>query len=78
MLDNIRDQASFQDDEEEADDLNELNPPKTRKPRQSFDQIIGMSAMQRFALAVILLVMVCLLGTMFLLLSGKMVPSFLF
>ncbi len=74
MLDNLRDQTSFQEEDEPLDP----NAPKPPKPRRSFDQITGMTAQQRFALAVMLSVVVCLLGTMFLFLSGKMVPSFMF
>ena len=70
MLDNLRDQASFQEEEEPLDP----NAPKPPKPRRSFDQITGMTAQQRFALAVMLSIMVCLLGTVFLLISGKIVP----
>ena len=77
MLDNLRDQTSFQEEEEPLDP-NAPKPPKPRKPRRSFDQITGMTAQQRFALAVMLSIMVCLVGTMLLLISGKMVPSFLF
>ncbi len=77
MLDNLRDQASFQEEEEPLDP-NAPKPPKPRKPRRSFDQITGMTAPQRFALGVMLSVMVCLLGLMLLVISGKMVPSFLF
>ncbi len=77
MLDNLRDQASFQEEEEPLDP-DAPKPPKPRKPRRGFDQITGMTAKQRFALAVMLSVMVCLLGLMLLVISGKMVPSFLF
>jgi hypothetical protein len=77
MLDNLRDQASFQEDEE-LQDSNPPRPPKPRKPRTGFDKITGMTAMQRFALAVMLSIMVCLLGTMLLLISGKIVPPFMF
>ncbi len=52
-------------------------PPRSVNRVRSFDQITGMTAQQRFILAVMLLVMVCLLGTMFLVITGKMVPSFL-
>ena len=76
MLDNIRNQATFQ--EEEPLDIDAPKPPKQRKPRPNLDRITGMNAKQRFALAVMLSIMVCLLGTMFLLISGKMVPLFLF
>ena len=73
MLDNLRDQATFQEDEEflksEAAKL-----PKPRRPRRSFDQITGMTAQQRFGLVIMLALMVCVLGAMFLFLSGKMVP----
>ena len=74
MLDNLRDQASFQEEEEPLDP----NAPKPRKPRRSFDQIIGMTAPQRFSLAVMLLIIVSLLGVMFLLISGKMVLPLIF
>jgi hypothetical protein len=91
MLDNLRDQASFKE-VEEPPDTNTPDTPKPpkppkrsklrmprmpRMPRRSLDQITGMTAQQRFALAVMLLVIVCLLGTMLLLISGKMVPSFM-
>jgi len=77
MLDNLRDQASFQE-EEELLDPNAPNLSNPRKPRRNFDQITGMTAQQRFALAVMLSIIVCLLGTMLLLISGKMVPPFMF
>jgi len=76
MLDNLRDQASFQEEEEPLN-VKESKPPKPRIQLRSIDQITGMNARQRFVLAVMLLIMVCLLGTMFLLISGKVVPPFL-
>ncbi len=88
MLDNLRDQASFQDEKQPPDQIKikEPKPPKPPKPpgprqrRQyrSFDDITHMSARQRFALAVMLLIIVTLLGTMLLIISGKIVPSFLY
>jgi hypothetical protein len=74
MLDNLRDQISFQEEAEPLDP----KAPKPPKPRRSFDQITGMTAQQRFALAVILTIVVSLLGAMLLVISGKVVPSFLF
>jgi len=76
MLDNLRDQSSFQE-EETPPDPNESKPPKPRMQIRSIDQITGMSARQRFTLAVMLLIIVGLLGTMLLLISGKIVPSFM-
>ncbi len=77
MLDNLRDQASFQEEEEPLDP-DAPKPPKLRKPRRSLDQITHMTAQQRFALAVMAIVIVFLLGTLLLVISGKIVPSFLF
>jgi hypothetical protein len=80
MLDNLRDQATFQEEEKPLDS-NAPKPPKQRKPykpRRSFDQITNMTAPQRFALAVMLFIIVCLLGWMLLLISGKVFPSFMF
>jgi len=77
MLDNLRNQASFTPDEEPPDP-NAPEPPKPRKPRRSFDQITGTTARQRFILALMLVVMIGLLGTMFLVISGKVVPSSIF
>jgi len=74
MLDNLRDQSSFQEEE----DALETNTPKPPSQRHGFDRITGTSARQRFALAVMLSIMVCLVGTMLLVISGKMVPEFLF
>ena len=77
MLDNLREQASFTEEEQPLDP-NAAPLPKPPKPRRSFDQITGMTAQQRFALVVMLLVMVCLLGVILLFLAGKMVPSFMY
>lgn len=103
MLDNLRDQASFTEEEEPPDPKKskqptqplqppqpkQLKPPKQPKPpkppkqsrqrkqSRSFDQVTHMTAVQRFTLAVMLLIIVSLLGTMFLLISGKIVPWFI-
>lgn len=79
MLDNLRDQATFQEEEKPLDS-NAPKPPKQRKPykpHRSIDQITNMTAPQRFALAVMLFIIVCLLGWMLLLISGKVFPSFM-
>ena len=74
MLDNLRNQSSFQPEEEPS--ANTPPPPPLRGQRKTLDQLTGMKAQQRFALAVMLLVMVCLLGFVLLLVTGKMVPPF--
>ena len=67
MLDNLRDQSSFKE-EEPVPEMQE--PSKTPKRRKTLDQITGMTAGQRFFLSLMLLVMVCLLGTMALIVTG--------
>lgn len=79
MLDNLRNQSSFQPDEEEPQELVQPEKPKKPpRPRRSFDQVTGTTAKQRLVLAVMLLVMVCLLGVILLVITGKVVPPIQF
>ncbi len=82
MLDNLRSQTSFEPGpEEEPEPFEPEKTPKKkprpapppRPPRRSLDQITRMKAPQRFMLAVMLAIVVCLLGTALLVLSGKVV-----
>jgi hypothetical protein len=76
MLDNLRNEATFQPDEEEPLET-PPEEPKLPKPRRSIDQITGTTDKQRLMLAIMLLVMVCLLGVLALVVTGKVVlPSF--
>jgi hypothetical protein len=77
MLDNLRDQASSspyfqQDDEPLPEPQGPVGPP----PRRSIDQITGMTAQQRFIIAIMLLVVACLLGSMALMVTGRFVLPF--
>ena len=74
MLDNLRDQAASSQFEEEVVPVQEEVEP----PKPSLDQVLGMNAQQRFFLSVMLLFVVCLLGVMFLFVTGKIVPPFLY
>ena len=70
MLDNLRDQAAsspyFQEEEPIVEQVLEAPPPK-----KTIDQISGMTAKQRFIISVMLLIVVCLLGVMALLVTGR-------
>ena len=70
MLDDLRNQATFQPDEEEPLEPSQPEENKPRKPRRSIAQITGTTDKQRFLLAVMLFVMVCLLGAILLVLTG--------
>lgn len=80
MLDNLREQASssayFKEDED-APAFEEKPAVVIPRARRTFDQVTGTTAQQRFMLAAILLVMFCLVGAMFLVLSEKIVLPFL-
>jgi len=73
MLDNLRNQATFEPEEEEP--LVPIKPekPKPSKPRRSFDRMTGTTDKQRLLLALMLLIMICLLGVIFLIITGKVV-----
>ena len=73
MLDNLRDQTSFKEEEPVPEAQEPSRAPKRRK---TLDQITGMTAGQRFFLSLMLLVMVCLLGTMALIITGTVYLPF--
>jgi hypothetical protein len=75
MLDNLRSQASFK--EEEPLDQPAPKPPKQRKPRRSINQITGTTPPQRFILAVMFFIVFCLVGITVALISGRIVVPFL-
>ncbi|MGE5249931.1 MAG: hypothetical protein ACM3QS_06910 [Bacteroidota bacterium] len=72
MLDNLRDDASsspFFEDDNPSPELNfeAVPPPRVRRGR-----FLGMTPFQRFIIAVMLMLMVCLVGAMLLLVTGRM------
>jgi uncharacterized membrane protein len=79
MLDNLRGQDSsplFQDEDDVNDENFDpgLDNKKVHKTNRKF---LGLSSIQTFILLIMMLLVVCMLGTMFLLVTGKIVPSFL-
>jgi hypothetical protein len=75
MLDNLRDQASsspfFEKEEPVVEKV--IEEPARKK---TIDEITQMNAKQRFILAVMLLMIVCLMGVMVLLVTGRFVLPF--
>jgi hypothetical protein len=74
MLDNLRDSASqspfFQEDQ------TPLEPKDSRgRKRRSDGRFLGMSPAQRFMLALLLFLMVCVMGSFLLLVTEKIVPT---
>jgi magnesium-transporting ATPase (P-type) len=70
MFDNLRDDAasSFYEEDTVPPEEVEVVVPKKRKPQS---KILGMTPVQRFVIAVMLMIAVCTLGTMCLLLTNK-------
>ena len=72
MIDNLRDDSSFYEDDDDIFSSEEETEAVVETPRRRVDgKLLGMTAMQRFIIAVMLMVAVCTLGTMCLLLTGK-------
>jgi hypothetical protein len=72
--DSFRDQADdnvFVEPEKPAAEADGSFSPRRRRRRGNF---LGMTAMQRFIIAVMVLMMVCLLGTFCLLVTQRIVP----
>jgi len=72
MFDNLREDASsspyFQDDAKFSTAAGTASEPATSRPRKLF----GMTPVQRFIIAVMLAIVVCNLGLMCLLITGRM------
>jgi hypothetical protein len=70
MLDDLREQAAsspfMPDDEPEIRGSQPRRPASRRKK-----QFLGLTPVQRFIMAVMLMLTVCLLGAMFLVITGK-------
>ena len=79
MFDNLRDSADSSFYEEEQNDISSA-PAPSRKPASaprrrrssSNGQFLGMSAQQRFILAVMLMLTVCIMGTLAMFVTQKM------
>jgi hypothetical protein len=70
MFDNLRDDAESSFYEEETLPPDEVLVAPAPK-RNSSGKLLGMTPVQRFIIAVMLMIAVCTLGTMCLLLTGK-------
>jgi hypothetical protein len=70
MLDNLRDDAGsnfYEEEELSPEAVTAALPPKRRKN----GKFLGMTPIQRFIIATMLMIAVCALGTMCLLLTNK-------
>lgn len=80
MFDNLRDSADSSFYEEEPNDLYKEPTPSSKKTasaaprnrRSNNVRFLGMTAQQRFLVALMLMFTVCIMGTLALLILGKM------
>ena len=74
MLDDLREQAS--DSDFYMVDENEFEYNDVKASRQPVRLFLGMTPIQRFVIAVMVLMMVCVLGSFFLLVTEKIYLPF--
>jgi hypothetical protein len=77
MFDNLRDDSSFYEEEPngtyQEPEAQALPVPATRRgSRRRKARMMGMTAQQRFLLAVMLLITVCVMGVLAMMLTGRM------
>ncbi len=72
MLDNLREETSFQPDDE-TNPSGSFDKPRPRTRRKTIDQVTGTTGFQRFVLSFMLFSMVCLIGVLILIVSGKVI-----
>ncbi len=81
MFDNLRDSADSSFYEEEPNDLykepvpqpsKKAAPAPSQKRRSNNARFLGMTAQQRFLVALMLMFTVCIMGTLAMLILGKM------
>lgn len=72
MFDNLRDSTPPFYEEEQSDLYNEpsVQPVASRRRRNA--RFLGMTAQQRFLVAVMLMFMVCIMGVLAMFVTGKM------
>lgn len=75
MLDDLRNSSSFLDDEEPQNQEPETNRVRPVYQRRK-DTFLGMTAQQRFIVALMLFLMVCVLGAVALVISGSVILPF--
>jgi hypothetical protein len=71
MFDNLRDDAASSFYEEDTQPPDEGVKVAVAPRRKSSGKLWGMTPLQRFIIAVMLMLTVCILGTMCLLVTGK-------
>jgi hypothetical protein len=71
MFDNLREEASFYEEDQAqfqpAAGTEALHAPEARRSRR----FLGMTSMQRFVIAFMLMIAVCVIGALCLLVTGK-------
>jgi hypothetical protein len=73
MLDDLRNSSSFIDDEPPAEQEPVQRRTTRRRQKETF---LGMTAQQRFIISLMLFLMICVMGTFALVISGSITLPF--
>lgn len=68
MLDDLRNSATYEDEPESSEEYDYYEDAEEKRA------FLGMTAGQRFVIALVLLLMVCVLGSFCLIVTEKVVP----
>jgi hypothetical protein len=71
MSDTFRDDTTSLFDDDDFEEIEEESAPAIRQDRKPRGKFLGMTSFQRFIIAVMLMIAVCMLGTMCLLITGR-------
>ncbi len=71
MLDDLRNSASFLDEEETKPQEEKVVIPHTIRRKRKQQRVLGLTAQQRFIISLVLFAMVCLLGVIALSVAGR-------
>ncbi len=71
MFDNLREQANAAPFYENEAQFQSVEEPASAATGGGQGRLLGMSPIQRFIISVMLMIMVCTIGAMFLLVTGK-------
>ena len=71
MFDNIRGETTSLFNDDDFEEVVEESAPEISRERSKPGKFLGMTSFQRFIIALMLMITACILGTMCLLLAGK-------
>ncbi|HJS19557.1 MAG TPA: hypothetical protein VJ785_12480 [Anaerolineales bacterium] len=72
MFENLRDSSYYDDEQNDLTPEPQVKPASAPKQKRKKSRSAGMSGLQRFLLAFMFMIMVCVLGLLMMFISGSM------